>query len=287
MTDTQVRYEQISTKVDGPVAIVTLNRPDRMNAWTWQMSAELTHAFNAFDADDSVRAIVVTGAGRAFCAGADLQAGGGGDTFSGGGLGNPRELAERYPGPRKRANQLSTPIIAAINGPCVGAGLTMPLDWDIRVAATDAKLGFVFNRRGIMPDADLIWYVPKLIGLSRAIDLLLTGRFFTGAEAAEWGLVSRAVPRDEVLGVAVEMARDIATNVGPVSAAITKKLAYRFLNETSRGEALRFQSELFAWTGRQTDAREGIMAFLEKRDPRWRLSKTRDLPEQLKDRPRE
>jgi enoyl-CoA hydratase/carnithine racemase len=281
-TQEAVRYEQILTEVDGPIAVVTLNRPERMNAWTWQMSTELTHAFNRFDLDDGIRAIVVTGAGKAFCAGADLGGGGGGDTFSGRGLGDRRELSERYAGPRKPANQLSTPIIAAINGAAVGAGLTMPIEWDLRIAADDAKLGFVFNRRGIMPDADLLWYLPKLIGLSRALDLLLTGRIFDGRLAEEWGLVSRSVPRDEVLPTAIEMAKDIATNVGPVSAAITKQLAYRFLNETDRGEALRFQSELFGWTGRQADAREGIMAFMEKRDPDWKLSKTRDLPEQLR-----
>jgi enoyl-CoA hydratase/carnithine racemase len=282
-TDVEVSYEQILVERDGKVAIVTLNRPDRMNAWTWQMSTELTHAFNVFDQDDDVRAIVVTGAGRAFCAGADLDQGGGGDTFSGGGLGDPRELAKRYPGPRKPVTELSTPVIAAINGAAVGAGLTMPIEWDMRIAAEDAKLGFVFNRRGVMPDADLLWYLPKLIGLSRAVDLLLTARIFSGKLAEEWGLASRAVPKDEVLPAAVEIAKDIATNVGPVSAAITKKLAYRFLNETDRAEALRFQSKLFAWTGRQADAKEGITAFLQKRDPDWKLSKTRDLPEQLRD----
>lgn len=282
MTHGVAAYEQILTEVRGPVAVVTLNRPDRMNAWTWQMSLELTHAFNQFDLDDSIRAIVVTGAGKGFCAGADLVSGGGGDTFSGG-LGDPREIARRYPGPRKPPEELSTPIIAAINGPCVGAGLTLPLEWDIRIAAEDAKLGFVFNRRGIMPDADLLWYVPRLIGLSRAVDLLLTGRLFTGAEAADWGLVSRAVPRQRVLDEAFEVAMDIATNVGPVSAAITKKLAYRFLTESDRDAARAFQGKMFAWTGRQSDAKEGIMAFLEKRNPDWKLSKTRDLPALLRD----
>src|SRR5437879_2560397 len=241
MTDTQVRYDQILTQRDGKVAIATLNRPDRMNAWTWQMSTELTHFFNVCDADDDVRAIVVTGAGRAFCAGADLDQGGGGDTFAGNNLGDPRALTERYPGPRKPVTQLSTPVIGAINGAAVGAGLTMPIDWDLRVAAEDAKLGFVFNRRGVMPDADLLWYLPKLIGLSRAMDLLLTARIFSGKLAEEWGLVSRSVPRDQVLPTAVEMAHDIATNVGPVSAALTKRLAYKYLNETDRGSALRHQ----------------------------------------------
>ena len=282
MTDTRVGYEQILVERDGPVAIATLNRPDRMNAWTWQMSAELSHYFNVCDEDDDVRAIVVTGAGRAFCAGADLDQGGGGDTFSGDGLGNRRELSERFSGPRKPVTQMSTPVIGAINGAAVGAGLTMPIDWDLRIAAEDAKLGFVFNRRGVMPDADLLWYLPKLIGLSRAMDLLLTARIFSGKLAEEWGLVSRSVPKEDVLSTAVEMAHDIATNVAPVSAAITKRLAYQFLEEMDRGHAQRFQSKLFGWTGRQADAREGIMAFLEKRDPEWKLSKTRDMPEELK-----
>jgi enoyl-CoA hydratase/carnithine racemase len=281
-TDVSTSYEQILVERDGPVAIAKLNRPERMNAWTWQMSTELTHFFNQCDLDDAVRAIVVTGEGRAFCAGADLDQGGGGDTFSGSGLGDRGALAERYPGPKKPVQLLSTPIIGAINGAAVGAGLTMPIEWDLRIAAEDAKLGFVFNRRGIMPDADLLWYLPKLIGLSRAMDLLLTARIFSGKLAEEWGLVSRSVPKDEVLPTALEMAHDIATNVGPVSAAITKRLAYQFLEETDRGHALRFQSKLFGWTGRQVDAREGIMAFLEKRDPDWKLSKRADLPEELR-----
>jgi enoyl-CoA hydratase/carnithine racemase len=282
-TDTGITYDQILTDRDGGVAIATLNRPERMNAWTWQMSVELTHFFNVCDADDSVRAIVVTGAGKAFCAGADLEQGGGGDTFAGDGLGNRRELADRYPGPKKGVQELSTPVIAAINGAAVGAGLTMPIEYDLRVAADDAKLGFVFNRRGVMPDADLLWYLPRLIGLSRAMDLLLTARIFDGKLAEEWGLVSRSVPKEQVVDTAVEMGHDIARNVAPVSAAITKRLAYRFLEELDRGHALRFESKLFGWTGRQADAREGIMAFLEKRSPEWKLSKTNDLPEELRD----
>lgn len=159
----------------------------------------------------------------------------------------------------------------------------MPLAWDIRIAAEDAKMGFVFNRRGIMPDADLIWWVPRLIGFSRAADLLLTGRIFTGADAAEWGLVSRAVPREQVLETALEAARDIATNVAPVSAAITKRLLHRFIAETDRRAALALQGKFFAWTGRQVDAKEGVTAFLERRDPKWNLSKNDDFPEDLFD----
>lgn len=269
-------YETILLDIDGPVALITLNRPERLNAWTWQMDTELKHAFCMLDARDEIRAIVVIGAGRAFCAGMDLESGG--TTFGGDSAKARAYWLERYPGSNKRVDELSTPIIAAINGPAVGAGLTMPLSWDMRFAAENAKLGFVFNRRGIMPDADLIWWVPRLIGFSRAMDVLLTGRIFSGREAAEMGLVSRAVPGEHLLETALEAARDIARNVGPVSAAITRRLAYRFIEETDRAAAFALQTQLFSWSGKQPDAQEGITAFLEKRDPQWRMSKTGDLP---------
>ncbi len=273
-------YEQIIVERDGPVGVVTLNRPDRMNAWTWRMSAELGDAFGALDADDDCRAIVVTGAGKAFCAGADL--GSGGETFSG--RGTATGTRDDISAARRNtpAYKLNTPIIAAINGAAVGAGLTMTVEWDLRVVADDAKLGFVFNRRGVMPDADLLWLVPKLIGVVDAMDLLLTGRIFTGAEAHELGLVNRAVPRDKVLDTAIELARDIAVNVAPVSAALTKRLLWQYLTETDRGAALRHQSALFAWTGQQQDAKEGVMAFLEKREPQWQLRPSTDMPDEFK-----
>lgn len=271
-----VTYDVITVARDGAVAVVTLNRPERMNAWTWQMSVELEHAYAALDDDDEVRAVVVTGAGRAFCAGADLDASGA--TFDGSQPGRG-SFAERYPGPRRRAAQCATPVIAAVNGAAVGAGLTMTLEHDIRVVAEDAKLGAVFNRRGVIPDADLLWSLPRMIGYARAMDLLLTGRIFTGREALELGLASRAVPKEQVLPTALEVAHDIATNVAPVSAAITKRLARRYLETNDRAAAAREEMELFAWAGKQPDAKEGVVAFLEKRDPQWALSKTADLPE--------
>lgn len=272
-------YEQIIVERDGPVALVTLNRPDRMNAWTWTMSAELGCAFGELDADDGCRAIVVTGAGKAFCAGADL--GSGGETFSGGGnaigTADDAESARRS----RPAPALSTPVIGAINGAAVGAGLTMPVEWDLRVVAEDAKLGFVFNRRGVMPDADLLWLVPHLIGVPAAMDLLLTGRIFLGREAFELGLVNRCVARDDVLDTALELARDIAVNTAPVSAALTKRVLWEFLSEPDRATAARRQHRMFGWTGKQADAKEGVMAFLEKREPRWGLSKSGDYPVDL------
>jgi enoyl-CoA hydratase/carnithine racemase len=276
-----MEFEQIRVERDGPIEIITLYRPEARNAWTWTMSAEMGEVFEAADADDEVRAIVVTGHGNIFCSGADL--GGGSSTFTGESkvIGDA-DVAKKALGATP-AHKLRTPVIAAINGAAVGAGLTMPMEYDLRVAADDAKLGFVFNRRGIMPDADLIWLIPRMIGYGPAMDLLLTGRIFLGEEAKELGLVHRSVPRKDVLDTALAMARDIAENTGPVSAAITKRLMYEFLTQPDRDTARRLQGELFRWTGRQADAMEGVMSFIEKRPADWKLSKTRDLPDNLPD----
>ncbi|GAB3451386.1 enoyl-CoA hydratase-related protein [Actinophytocola sediminis] len=272
-------YESIVVDRDGPVGVVTLNRPDVLNTWDWLMSAELNHAYGEFDDDDTIRAIVLTGAGRAFCAGAGLLPAG--RTFDGS---LTRDEAQaRYPGPPRSAEKLRTPVIAAVNGAAVGAGITMALRADIMYVAQDAKLGFVFNRRGVIPDADLLWSLPRLIGYARAIDLLLTGRIFPGREAAEAGLAARALPTEEVLPAALAAAHDIATNVAPVSAAITKLVARRFLQETDQEAALELERKLFRWAGQHADAPEGVNAFKEKRAPLWTLSKTRDFPTELFD----
>jgi enoyl-CoA hydratase/carnithine racemase len=271
---TVIAYDTITVATSDQVATITLNRPDQLNAWDWQMHRELRHCYAALDADDDVRAIVLTGAGRAFCAGASLAPKG--ETFDG--SRDPRAFDERYPGAVADAPQLLTPVIAAINGPAVGAGITMAMSCDIRVAAADAKIGFVFNRRGVIPDADLLWSLPRIIGYARAMDLLLTGRIFTGQEAADVGLVSRAVPREEVLTVATQIATDIAVNVAPVSAALTKQVARQFLEETDRAAALERERVLFRWAGQQPDAREGVAAFLQRRAPQWQLTKHTPLP---------
>jgi enoyl-CoA hydratase/carnithine racemase len=177
--------------------------------------------------------------------------------------------------------EMNTPIIAAINGPAVGVGLTMPMEWDIRIAAEDAKLGFVFNRRGVMPELASNWIVPRIVGVSRGLELLMTGKIITGREAAAMGLVSSAVPAAEVLPTAVELARDVADNVAPVSAAIVKRLVYANLAEPDRRVAQSREGRLFGWTTQQPDSREGPMAFVEKRAPQWKLSKNADFPEEL------
>lgn len=269
-------YETILVERQGRVGLITLNRPEHRNAYTPRMGAELREAFTELEADDEARVIVVTGAGRHFCAGADLSRGG--STFD-----RRQDDAERASdrdrlreGPRPW--EMRTPIIAAINGSAVGVGITLPMQWDIRIVARDAKLGFVFNRRGVIPEANSLWIVPRLAGVSSAMELLLTGRIFSGEEAVAMGLASRAVAADQVLPTAVAMARDIAEQVAPLSAAITKGLIYRFLTEPDRDAAQALEGRAFWWMGRQADAREGITAFLEKRPPDWKLSKHTDLP---------
>ena len=272
-----VTYHAIEIQRSGSTAIIRLNRPEQLNAWDWRMSRELRHAYAALDADDDVRVIVLTGAGRAFCAGAGLVKSG--ETFDG--TRRRDEFDDQYPGPSKGAAELLTPLIAAINGAAVGAGITLAMAADIRVVAEDAKLGFVFNRRGVMPDADLLWSLPRTIGYSRAMDLLLTGRIFNGREAVDLGLATRAVLTEDVLPVALEIARDIAENVAPVSAAITRLVGLRAVGEVDRDTVLHWQRILFAWTGKQPDAVEGVRAFLERRPPVWTLSKNKDLPREL------
>jgi len=271
-----VQASTILTEINDGVALATLNRPDRMNAYTAQMGAELNDFFLECDKDDAVRAIVVTGAGRAYCAGADLESGG--ETFSRD-KDDVEKEKEEPPRTRFAPWEIRKPIIAAINGHAVGVGLTMPLQYDMRIVADDAKLGFVFVRRGIMPELASTWILPRLIGVTRACDLMLTGRIFSGTEAADLGLANEALPKDQVLPRALEIARDIARNVAPISAAMSKKLIWEHLACPTPGPAAERESVALWELGRSADAREGVTSFLEKREPEWRLRPSADMPE--------
>jgi enoyl-CoA hydratase/carnithine racemase len=262
---------------------VTLNRPDRLNAYTPTMGRELAEAFAACDADDAIRAIIVTGAGRGFCAGADLARGGG--SFD-------REAAEEYRAtppdrpwekPRRAIApwDVRKPIIAAINGPAVGVGATLPLQWDIRIAAESARIGFVFVRRGVVPEAISTWTLPRLVGMARAAELLMTGRILDAREALAFGLVSRVVPDAELLPTARALATEIARDTAPVSVAITKWLLWHMESETDLERADDLDARAFWWTGTQPDAREGVRAFLEKRPARWSMRPSADMPDFL------
>lgn len=264
-------YEQIRYEVDDAVALVTLNRPEKLNAMTAQMGVEMQDAMAEADGDDAVRAVVVTGAGRAFCAGADLGSGTG---FAAGWGTVERKYRRMTP------MEVRKPVIAAINGAAVGAGLTWPLQADVRYVADDAKLAFAFVRRGVLPELASHVILPRLAGLARASELLLSGRTFLGSEAVEYGVATRAFPKEEVLPAALALARDIATNAAPLPVAISKRLIWEGVGVDLTAWRAR-EGALFALTTRHPDAREGTVAFFEKRAPRWSGSISREWPEDL------
>src|SRR5262245_32303064 len=254
-------YEDIRYEVRDAVLTITLHRPDRLNAFTTRMMHELIDAFDQADADDAVRAIIVTGAGRAFCAGADL--GGGGDTFNYRG-GEPID-EHRDGGGRVtlRIFESRKPVIAAINGPAVGVGVTMTLPMDVRIAARGARMGLVFAGRGIVPEACSSWFLPRLVGISRAMEWVATGRVFPAEEALAGGLVSRVVEPEALLDTAQALAREIADNTSAVSVALARQLLWRMLGADHPMEAHRVDSKCIFWAGQQADAREGVTSFLE------------------------
>ena len=268
--------------IDG-VATLTLNRPDAMNAFDHTMDREFHEAMWLLDADEDVRVIVVTGAGRAFCSGIDLS--GGADVFGA----EAHEAHDAAQGvdsdsvpDRSAFWTMRTPVIGAINGAAVGAGLTVPMLFDLRIVASDAKLGFVFARRGIVPDANIHWLLPRIVGVERALDLLVTGRMFSGDEAVAMGLALKAVPKDEVLAEAQALAREIAIHSAPAAAGLVKQLVYEFLGETDRKAAFARETKVIWWSGEQPDALEGVMAFVERRTPAWSTSKNVELPDDLR-----
>lgn len=272
-------YETILLDVKDEVATITLNRPERLNAWSTEMAAELSDALTACNERDEVRAVVITGAGRAFCAGADL--GKGGDSFA-------SSEEEREEQQRALQNEvfpwmIDKPVIAAINGHAVGIGITYSMMCDIRFVAEDAKIQFAFVRRGVIPELASNVTVARVAGLSNAADLLLSGRLILGREAAALGLATQALPADQVLETALERAREIAVNAAPVSVAIAKRLIWEGIN-TSVAEMKKREDALFAWAGNQVDATEGVDSFLEKRAPEWKLSVARDKPDLLYER---
>jgi enoyl-CoA hydratase/carnithine racemase len=270
-----VDYQAIRFERDDGVATLTLNRPERMNAWTGRMAIELSHALGACNDDDDVRVVVLTGAGRAFCAGADL--GGGGDTF--GDFTEARQSG-REPAPVLFPWQIDKPVIAAINGHAIGVGITYPMLCDVRLVAEEAKIQFAFVRRGIIPELASHVTVARVAGLSNAADLLLSGRMILGREAARLGLASAALPAEEVLPAALDRARDIVRNAAPMSVAISKRLLWEGLTR-SVADMKRREDPLFAWVGGQPDAKEGVVSFIEKRPPEWTLSVARDKPDEL------
>lgn len=262
-------YQDIRFELADGIAVVTLHRPDRLNAFTGRMGKELTHAYERCDADDDVRVVILTGAGRAFCVGVDMSSGE--HTFE-------KQASPRFSAtPTKPAWEVRKPVIAALNGHAVGIGLTLALHCDVRFAAEDAKYGVLQVRRGVMPDACSHWTLPRIIGMERAASLLLTGRKVTGAEAERLGMVLQALPADRVLGAAREMARDIVENTAPLSVGITKQLLWQSLG-LDPDEVEFLETGLHHVLMGAPDAVEGPMAWIERRKPKFTATISRDWP---------
>lgn len=272
-------YQTLTTEIADGVMTVTLNRPDKLNAFNATMFQEMLAVADAIDGDDAVRVAIFTGAGRAFCAGADLEKGG--DTFNydaGGGEVDWSKARDIGGILTMRLFACRKPLIAAINGPAVGVGATMTLPMDIRLAADNAKIGFVFVRRGIVPDGAASWFLPKIVGLPQALEWTLTGRVFAAAEAHAGGLVRSLHAAEELLPAARALAREIADNTSAVSVALARQLLWQMSGKDHPVYANMYESRGLYHAGRSADAMEGVMSFLQKRAPVYPGKVSKDLP---------
>lgn len=285
-------FETLDCTLDSGVLTITLNRPDKLNAFNRAMMEELIAAFDRADADDAVRAVIVTGAGRAFCAGADLSQGA--KTFDYAARTDRPEVGQAVAGDTVDWSDESVrdgggrvtlrifnclkPVIAAINGPAVGIGATMLLPMDIRLASEQARIGFVFNRRGITPEACSSWFLPRVVGISRALEWSMTGRIFPASEALEGGLVRQVLPAPDLLPAARALALEIAQNCAPVSVALNRQMMWRMLGAAHPMEAHRVDSRAIFSRGASADAKEGVVSFLEKRPAHFTNTVSADMP---------
>ena len=272
---TQIRYE-----VSDSIATVTLARPEKMNAFTGVMMRELLDVFDVIDADDAVRAVIVTGDGKAFCAGADLSSGA--KTFDDGDWSSTSDDSVRRDGGGQvtlRIFACKKPVIAAINGAAVGIGATMTLPMDVRLASSAARIGFVFTRRGIVPEACSSWFLPRVVGISRAAEWVYTGRILSADEAASGGLVRTVYAPDELLPAARALAREIADNTSGVSVALSRQMLWRMLGADHPMQAHRVDSRAIQLRGRSADAHEGVTSFLQKRPAKFSDSVAASLPD--------
>jgi enoyl-CoA hydratase/carnithine racemase len=282
-------YETILYDVADKVLTITLNRPDKLNAFTGTMQAELIDAFDRADKDDNVRAIIVTGAGRGFCAGADLSSGS--NTFDRAARGRAAPVKAdgsvdysndmvRDGGGRVtlRIFESLKPVIAAVNGPAVGIGVTMQLPMDIRIASTEARFGFVFSRRGIVPEAASSWFLPRLVGISKALEWAYSGRVFPAQEALEGGLVAKVVSPDQLLPTARAIAKEIVDHTAPVSVALIRQMMWKMLTADHPMEAHKVDSRGIYSRGASADVKEGVASFLEKRPAKFADTVSKDMP---------
>jgi enoyl-CoA hydratase/carnithine racemase len=277
-------YEEIIYEVSEQIATITLNRPDKLNSFTNRMLKEIIAAFDESDADDNVRAVIITGSGRAFCAGADLS--GGGETFAKGGSDVKAKTGVMRDGGglvSLRIFESKKPVIGAINGAAVGVGVTMTLPMDIRLASTASKFGFVFAKRGIVPEAASSWFLPRIVGISQATEWCFTGRMISADEAKEARLVRSVHAPEDLLPAARDIAREIAENTAPVSVALSRQMLWRMLGADHPMQAHRVDSRAINSRGASDDAREGVMSFLEKRPANFPVKVSDGLPEVFPD----
>ncbi len=267
-------FKQIKYSVEERIATITLNRPDKLNAWTPVMMDELIQAMNLADSDDDVRVVIVTGSGRAFCAGADL---------SGDGLriaGAPSKHRDTAGQVTLRIFDMKKPVIAAINGHAVGVGITMTLAMDICFVAKEAtKIGFIFNKRGLVPEGCSTYFLPKIVGITRATELILTGRMFTAMEGMEMGLFSGVVPLSDLMPLARKTAREIAENTSAVSTALARQMLWKGLGEDSPMATHMIESNCLDFMIKSRDCLEGAVSFLEKRSPQFQMKPGHDMPD--------
>ena len=269
-------YEAIKCEITNRIMTITLNRPERLNAFNPQMSQELVLALDEADRNDDVRVVIVTGEGRAFCAGADL------------GKGTESIEADYYPGEKTKENgggfvfklfNLKKPIIAAINGPAVGVGITMALPMDIRICSTNAKMGFIFAKRGIIPEAGCGWFLPRIVGINKALEWVFSGEMVSPQEAYESGLVNKVVPPEELMSTAIELAEKIAKNTSATSIALSRQLFWRMLGADHPMDSHIIETKANQWAAKQPDAKEGIASFLEKRQAHFTMKPSTDMPD--------
>lgn len=270
-------FEEVEYDIEGRIATITLYRPEKMNAQTQRMTLELHAALDAAEADDNVRAVIVTGAGRAFCAGSDMSAGPRTDAAT---------VAEVAATPSDRGNSIAThlfdfpkPVIAAVNGAAVGFGASSTLAMDIRIASTAARFGFVYARRGIPPESAATWFLPRIVGVEQALSWLYSGRVFGAQEALEGGLVSEVVEPDALLDRAREIAEEIATQTSPVSIAFTRQAVWKMLGASHPREAQELESKMTRALRGSPDSKEGVTSFLEQRAPEFTSKVSTDMPD--------
>ncbi|MBN1613616.1 MAG: crotonase/enoyl-CoA hydratase family protein [Deltaproteobacteria bacterium] len=273
-----MKFEQIIYEVDDRIAVITLNRPELLNAWTLVMMQNILDALDRADNDDDVRVVIFTGAGRAYCAGADLSAGG--FRMPDEGADKPKLVRDTAGRVTLRIFDMKKPVIAAINGPAVGVGITMTMAMDVRIASESAtKIGFIFNRRGIVPEGCCTYFLPRIVGVSKAAELILTGRLFTAREGLEMGLFSRVVPPEELMPTAKQIAHEIADNTSAISTALARQMLWKMLTEDHPMSAHILESRSLTAMFGSDDTREGGAAFVEKRPPCFTMKPSTQMPD--------